>query len=87
MTKAKRSSSLGKAKQAAIDELIVGFEVAQIAEKVMAKSGIKESYLKHMRKHCRQEMKAYDYFIARIPEIRKEMKDGLKERGFFEDEK
>jgi|GEM_PF-6183047 len=87
MSKVKRKSPLGKVKQAAIDELIVGIIMTQMSEKVFAEHGLKAGYLKHMRKHCKQNFKAHDYFVARYPELKKEIGDGLKERGFFEDEK
>lgn len=87
MSKVKRQSPLGKAKQTAIDELIVGIIINQMAEKVFAKEGLKDDYLKYMRKRNKQIFKAHDYFVSRYPELKKEMGDGLKERGFFEDEK
>lgn len=87
MSKVKRQSPLGKAKQTAIDELIVGIVINQMGQEVFAKVDQKDSYLKHMRKHSKQVFKAYDYFVARYPELKKEIGDGIKERGFFEGKK
>lgn len=87
MSEAKRKSSLAKAKQTGIDDLIVAILIKQMADEVFAKHGLKDDFLKHMQKHCKQAFKAHDYFVARIPEIKKEIGDGLKEREFFEDEK
>ncbi|NQZ03608.1 hypothetical protein [Idiomarina sp.] len=87
MSKVKQQSSLGKVKKTAIDELIVGILINQMSDECFAKHGLKDDYLKHMQKHCKQNFKAYEYFIARIPEIKKEIYDGLKEAKYFEGEK
>ncbi|WP_417656176.1 hypothetical protein [Pseudidiomarina aestuarii] len=87
ISKAAKKSRLSKANKIAIDQLIVGSEIAKMADQVFAQKGLKEKFLSHMRNYCKKEMMTFEYFIERIPEIQEELKNGWEAQQSFGENK